>query len=134
MVSSSPNCVLIKNIHKYVVTCIHIVLLCYSMPHKGCINQSFSSSKCNPVFNLKAQWIRSKWSHSAKNNLSRVSAVDYYFMGKSARLMNLLWCVDPDDVQVTVVNTLFVSVRVTRASLGSPPRFQNLAEITRSGF
>lgn len=32
----------------------------------------------------------------------------------------LLWCVDPDDVQVTVVHTLLVFVRITRASPRPP--------------
>lgn len=33
----------------------------------------------------------------------------------------LLWCVDPDDVQVAVIHTLLVFVSVTRASLCSSP-------------
>jgi len=45
---------------------------------------------------------------------------------------NILRCVDPDDVQVTVVNTLLVFVGVTCASLGSLPWLYELAEITHS--
>lgn len=33
----------------------------------------------------------------------------------------LLWCVDPDDVQVAVIHTLLVFVSVTCASLYAPP-------------
>lgn len=35
-----------------------------------------------------------------------------------------LWCVHPDDVQVAIINALFVFVRVARAPFGSVPRIR----------